>query len=39
MLINKFKFKLHKMITYNRKEINRTKFKSNLFYLIANTEQ
>ena len=36
MLINKLKFKLHKLITYNRKEINRTRFKSNLFYLLVN---
>ena len=36
MLINKLKFKLHKIITYNKKEINRIKFKNNLFYLLAN---
>ena len=36
MLINKLKFKFHILITYNRKEINRTEFKSNLFYLLVN---
>ena len=36
MLINTLKFKLHKLITYNRKEINRTEFKRNLFYLLVN---
>ena len=36
MLINKLKFKLHKLITYNRKKKNRTKFKNNLFYMLAN---
>ena len=36
MLINKLKFKLHKLITYNRKEMNRAGLKSNLFYLFVN---